>query len=255
MARELEGRSVIITGGASGIGGACARLFAAQGAQLTLVDRDEGKLAALAAQLGANVLPLRLDVSVEADMAEMATRAKARFGGIDALVAAAGIRSTSGEPKPVIDLSYEEWRRIVEVNLTGTFLSNRAVLPAMLERGGGDIVNVSSTAGLQGRAFDAPYSSSKAGVIGFSEALSEEIGRRGIRVQTLLPDAVDTPLWEQAGSTSLKPPHMLSPGRVAEFILYMLTLPRDAYLLNPAIHPLRVRTRRKPAMGEAASAG
>ena len=123
MARELEGRSVIITGGASGIGGACARLFATQGAQLTLVDRDEGKLAALAAQLGANVLPLRLDVSVEADMAEMATRAKARFGGIDALVAAAGIRSTSGEPKPVIDLSYEEWRRIVEVVLRRPALS------------------------------------------------------------------------------------------------------------------------------------
>ena len=69
-------------------------------------------------------------------------------------------------------------------------------------------------------------------------------------MQTLLPDAVDTPLWEQGGSTALKPPQMLTPGRVADFVLYMLTLPRDAYLLNPAIHPLRIRTRRKGALGE-----
>ena len=117
MAHDLEGRSVIITGGASGIGGACARLFASHGARLTLVDRDENKLSALAAELGSNVLPLPRDVSSEADMADMASKAAERFGGIDALVAAAGIRATSGEPRAVIDLSYEGWRRIVDVNL------------------------------------------------------------------------------------------------------------------------------------------
>jgi NAD(P)-dependent dehydrogenase (short-subunit alcohol dehydrogenase family) len=167
-----------------------------------------------------------------------------RFGTIDTLVAAAGILRTRGEPRTVVDTSYEDWRAVVEINLTGTFLSNRAVLPAMLDRGSGDIVNISSTSGRQGRAYDAAYAASKFGIIGLSESLAEEVGRRGIRVQTLLPDAVRTSLWDQSGTTALKPPHMLPPDRVAEFVLYLTTLPRDAFLLNPMLYPLHVRTKR-----------
>jgi 3-oxoacyl-[acyl-carrier protein] reductase len=179
-------------------------------------------------------------------MAQRASRTVERFGGIDTLVAAAGILRTSGEPRTVVDTSYEEWRAVVDVNLTGTFLSNRAVLAHMLKRGSGDIVNISSTTGRQGRAFDAPYAASKFGIIGLSESLAEEVGRRGVRVQTLLPDAVRTSLWDQSGTTALKPPHMLSPDRVAEFVLYLITLPRDAFLLNPMLYPLNVRTKRAP---------
>jgi NAD(P)-dependent dehydrogenase (short-subunit alcohol dehydrogenase family) len=244
VARDLEGRSVIVTGASGGIGSACAKLFAANGAKLTLVDRDEGRLSALAAEIGADALALALDVSSEADMAQMASRALQRFGCIEALVAAAGILRTRGAPRTVVDTSYEEWRTVIEVNLTGTFLSNRAVLAAMLEQGYGDIVNVSSTSGREGRAFDAPYAASKFGIVGLSESLAEEVGRRGIRVQTLLPDAVRTALWDQSGTTALKPPHMLSPDRVAEFVLYLITLPRDAFLLNPALYPLQIRTKR-----------
>ena len=244
MARDLEGRSVIVTGASGGIGSACAKLFAAHGAKLTLVDRDEGRLSALAAEIGADALALALDVSSEVDMAQMASRALQHFGCIEALVAAAGILRTGGAPRTVVDTSYEEWRTIIEVNLTGTFLSNRAVLPAMLEQGYGDIVNVSSTSGREGRAFDAPYAASKFGIVGLAESLAEEVGRRGIRVQTLLPDAVRTALWNQSGTTALKPPHMLSPERVAEFVLYLITLPRDAFLLNPALYPLQIRTKR-----------
>jgi NAD(P)-dependent dehydrogenase (short-subunit alcohol dehydrogenase family) len=148
----------------------------------------------------------------------------------------------------VIDTPYEEWRTVIEVNLTGTFLSNRAVLAAMLERGCGDIVNISSTSGRQGRAYDSAYAASKFGIIGLSESLADEVGRRGIRVQTLLPDAVRTPLWDQSGTAALKPPHMLSADRVAEFVLYLITLPRDAFLLNPALYPLHVRTKRASAL-------
>jgi len=244
MSRELEGRSVIITGASGGIGSACARLFAGRGADLTLVDQNEEKLFALATEIGAQPLTLKLDVTSEDDMAQMASRTLERFGSIDTLVAAASILRTSGELKTVSDTSYEEWRAVIEVNLTGTFLSNRAVLAAMLERGSGDIVNISSTSGRQGRAFDAPYAASKFGIIGFSESLAEEVGRRGIRVQTLLPDAVKTTLWDQSGTTALKPPHMLSPDRVAEFVLYLITLPRDAFLLNPVLYPLQVRAKR-----------
>jgi NAD(P)-dependent dehydrogenase (short-subunit alcohol dehydrogenase family) len=246
MARALEDRSVIVTGASGGIGSACARLFAAHGAKLTLVDQDRAKLAAVGAEVDAETLTLALNVTSEDDMAQMASRAVERFGGIDTLVAAAGILRTSGEPRTVVDTSYEEWRAVVDVNLTGTFLSNRAVLAHMLKRGSGDIVNISSTTGRQGRAFDAPYAASKFGIIGLSESLAEEVGRRGVRVQTLLPDAVRTSLWDQSGTTALKPPHMLSPDRVAEFVLYLITLPRDAFLLNPMLYPLNVRTKRAP---------
>lgn len=246
MPRDLEDRSVIITGASGGIGSACARLFATQGAKLTLVDQDKAKLAALAAEIDAETLTLALNVTSEDEMAKMASHTVERFGGIDTLVAAAGILRTSGEPRTVIDTSYEEWRAVVDVNLTGTFLSNRAVLAHMLKRGSGDIVNISSTTGRQGRAFDAPYAASKFGIIGLSESLAEEVGRRGVRVQTLLPDAVRTSLWDQSGTTALKPPYMLSPDRVAEFVLYLITLPRDAFLLNPMLYPLNVRTKRAP---------
>jgi NAD(P)-dependent dehydrogenase (short-subunit alcohol dehydrogenase family) len=244
MASALEGRSVIVTGASGGIGSACARLFATHGAHLTLVDRDQVKLSALAAEIDAETQTLPLDVTLEEDMAQMASQTLHRFGSIDTLIAAAGILSTSDQPRTVVETPYEDWRAVIEVNLTGAFLSNRAVLGAMLERGTGDIVNISSTSGRRGRAYDAPYSASKFGVIGLSESLAEEVGRRGIRVQTLLPDAVRTTLWGQSGSTALKPPQMLSPERVADFLLYMITLPRDAFLLNPMLYPLQVRTKR-----------
>jgi short-subunit dehydrogenase len=114
----------------------------------------------------------------------------------------------------------------------------------MLQRGAGDIVNISSTSGRQGRPLDAAYCASKFGVVGFSESLAEEVGRLGVRVQTLMPDAIDTPMWEQSGSAALRPRAMLSPDRVAEFVLYLITLSRDAFLLNPMIYPLRPRARR-----------
>jgi len=245
MARELEGRCVIVTGASGGIGSACVRLFATHGAKLVLVDRDESKLAALSA-VDADKMTLRLDVTSESDMAQMASRTLERFGAINALVAAAGILRTGGEPRTVLDTSYEEWRTVIDVNLTGTFLSNRAVLAAMMKQGHGDIVNISSMSGRQGRAFDAPYAASKFGIVGLSESLAEEVGRRGIRVQTLLPDAVDTTLWDQSGTTALKPPQMLSPERVAGFVHYLITLPQDAFLLNPVLQALQVRTRRAP---------
>jgi NAD(P)-dependent dehydrogenase (short-subunit alcohol dehydrogenase family) len=243
MARELENRSVIVTGAAGGIGSACAKLFAAHAAKLTLVDRDEARLSALAAEIDGEVLTLVLDVTLEDEVAQMASRTLQRFGSIDVLVAAAGILRAGGELKTVVDTSYEEWRTVIEVNLTGTFLSNRAVLAAMLDQGYGDIVNISSTAGRKGRAYDAAYAASKFGIVGLSESLAEEVGRRGVRVQTLLPDAVKTALWDQSGKAALRPPHMLSPERVAEFVLYLLTLPRDAFLLNPELYPLPVRTK------------
>jgi len=248
---SLAGRAVIVTGAAGGIGAATARALAGRGAHLVLVDRAADPLTALAAELGPDTIALACDITSESDMARMAQVTLDRWGRIDALVAAAGILRTGGQPRPVADTSFDEWRQIIDVNLTGTFLSNRAVLGAMLTQRRGDIVNLSSVSGRQGRAFDGPYAASKFGIIGLSESLSEAVSRDGVRVQTVLPDAVDTGLWDQSGTTALKPRAMLTPDHVAAFILYLLGLPRDVYLLNPVIAPVALRGRKgsggKPA--------
>jgi len=247
---DLTGRVALITGAAGGIGSATARALAAKGAHLVLVDRSAEALAALAAGLEAETVSVVADVSSEADMARMAEAAMARFGRIDALVTTAAILRLGDGMRTLAQTTFEEWRRIIDVNLTGTFLANRAVLPAMLAQKRGDILNLSSTSGRQGRAFDGPYSASKAGIIGLSESLSEEVAREGIRVQTLLPDAVDTGLWSQAGGAALKPRTLLSADRVAGLIVYLLSLPRDTYLLNSVVMPLPTRRRKGPARPE-----
>lgn len=241
---DLTGRVAIITGAAGGIGGATARALAARGARLVLVDRSEAALAELAGGLEADCLTLTADVTREDDMARMAEAALERFGAIDALVASAAILRAGGTMQTLAETPYDDWRRILDVNLTGTFLANRAVLPAMLAARRGDIVNLSSTSGKRGRAFDGPYSASKAGIIGLSEALAEEVMRQGVRVQTLIPDAVETGLWAQLGTAALKPQAMMPAERIGELIAWMLALPRDTYLMNPTVAPVPSRRRK-----------
>lgn len=244
---DLTGRVMVITGAAGGIGSALARELATKGARLVLVDRSEAALSALATEtgeIGGESLTLVADVASETDMAGMAAAALERFGQIDGLITTAAILRGGEGMRTLAQTSFEEWRSIIDVNLTGTFLANRAVLPAMLAQKRGDIINLSSTSGRQGRAFDGPYSASKAGIIGLSESLSEEVAREGIRVQTLLPDAVDTGLWTQAGGAAMKPRVMLAPDRVAALIVYLLSLPRDTYLLNSVVMPSPVRRKR-----------
>lgn len=249
MKLDFSGRTVIVTGASGGIGSATCRALLASGANVVLVDWSADSLATISGELSAvdgdRVLALRLDVSSEEDMAAMAQQTLDRFGRIDALVAAAGILRTSGQPRQIADTGYDEWRKIIDVNLSGTFLSNRAVLPAMTAQGEGDIINVSSTSGKQGRAFDGPYSASKFGIVGLSESLAAEVQRQGIRVQTVLPDAVETKLWDQSGTAAMKPRDMLAPERVGEFILYLMALPRDMFILNGVVEPLRSRVRRR----------
>jgi NAD(P)-dependent dehydrogenase (short-subunit alcohol dehydrogenase family) len=177
-------------------------------------------------------------------MAEMASQTLERFGRIDHLIASAGILRVGGTLKTTLETSLEEWQAVLQTNLTGTFLSNRAVLPSMIEQKQGDIINISSVSGRQGRAFDAAYCASKFGIIGLSESLAQEVSSYGIRVQTILPDAVDTPFWDQNGPNSIKAPLKLPPERVAELIVHLITLPRDTFMLNPVIAPFKARKKR-----------
>jgi NAD(P)-dependent dehydrogenase (short-subunit alcohol dehydrogenase family) len=242
------GLVAIITGGAGGIGQATALALARAGARVVAADLPGPKLDAATRAFAASgmspmITVMPMDVTQEADTARVADETARRFGRIDVLVTSAGILRAPGTlPKPLADTTPAEWQIVIDVNLRGVFLSNRAVLAHMIANRSGLIINVSSTSGRQGRAHDAPYCASKFGVVGLSEALAEEVRHRGIRVQTIFPDAVDTPLWEQNGP--IKPEYALAPERVADLIAFMVALPEDTQLVAPAIAPFRTRRRK-----------
>lgn len=179
------GRAVVVTGAASGIGAAVGRRFAAQGDHVIMVDHAPG-VKETAAAIGDRATAIRLDVRDPAAW-ESALR---RYRGppVRGLVACAGVL---GPAAPVHEVSVEEFRRIVDVNLTGVFVSNRAVLPRLLEAGGGRIVNIASIAGKEGNAEQAAYSASKGGVIAFTKALAREVAAQGITVNCLAPTVVE----------------------------------------------------------------
>ena len=241
----LNGQVAIVTGGTVGIGRATGVALTRDGAQVVIVGRSRERLEQTLAELarhqtGPEPLALALDVRQEADMAEMASRTLERFGRIDILVTAAGIlRSGAGDLRTLQHMSVPEWDEVLDTNLKGVFLANRAVLPAMISRRRGNIVNVSSTSGRQGLAFDSAYCASKLGVIGLSEALAEEMRHYGIRVQVLLPGAIDTGMWSQ--NPLPRPKDILSVDRVADFIRYLVTLPADVIMPDSVIEPLKTR--------------
>lgn len=245
----IAGKVAVVTGGASGIGRATCAALARRGARIVVVDLNREAIDETVAEIdaaGAEVLGLCLSVADEQAMSEMARRVGERFGRIDILVACAGIlRGRGCSPRPLAEVGIDEWDQVIGTNLTGTFLSNRAVLADMIRHRSGQIINVSSTSGLKGRALDSVYSASKFGIIGLSEALAEEVRYHGIRVQVVIPDAVATPLWEQNRLPA--PPDSLAPERVAELIVFMLALPPDTVLEQGVIAPFRTRRKRGPA--------
>jgi NAD(P)-dependent dehydrogenase (short-subunit alcohol dehydrogenase family) len=241
----LNGQVAIVTGGTVGIGRATCVALAKEGAQVVIVGRSRERLEQTLAemarqQIGPEPLGLALDVRQEAEMVEMASRTLERFARIDILVTAAGIlRGGAGHLRTLQHMSIPEWDEVLDTNLKGVFLANRAVLPAMISRRRGNIVNVSSTSGRQGLAYDSAYCASKFGVIGLSEALAEEMRHYGIRIQVLLPGAIETGMWNQ--NPLPRPKDILPVDRVADFIRYLVTLPADVILPGPAIEPLKTR--------------
>ncbi len=189
---DLTGRSAVITGGGSGLGAAIARSLHAAGAEVILVGRDERKLAAVAAELGARARGLSCDVS---DAASVEALREALDGTeVSILVNNAGI---PGPVAALTDIDVADWDEVFDVNVRGTFLLCKALLPGMIARGDGDVINVASVSGKRPLAHRTPYCASKMAVIGLTSTLAFEVGPAGVRVNSLSPGPVAGPRMER----------------------------------------------------------
>jgi NAD(P)-dependent dehydrogenase (short-subunit alcohol dehydrogenase family) len=189
MADRFAGRVAVVTGGVSGIGAGIAARLAAEGARISLWDRDGAALANAAA-----VHKVVVEVTDAAAVQRAAEDTAGALAKIDILVACAGI---TGPNAPVWEYPIAEWDRVIDVNLNGVFYCDRAVVPHMLRNGYGRIVNIASIAGKEGNPNAAAYSASKAGVIGLTKSLGKELANTNVRVNCVTPAAVRTPLFAQ----------------------------------------------------------
>ena len=192
----LKGYNALITGGGRGIGAASAIALAQAGAKVSVASRNEAQVVQIAAELrkdGYEAFAFRCDVTDQRQVRELALSASEAMGRVDILVNNAG--TATSNPLPRITLA--EWRHIMDVNATGTFLCSQAVYDGMAERRWGRIVNVASIAGLEGDKYISAYTAAKHAVVGFTKALAEETRGKGITVNAVCPGYVDTPLTDE----------------------------------------------------------
>jgi 3-oxoacyl-[acyl-carrier protein] reductase len=231
---SLSGRVALITGGAGDLGRAVAHRLLEEGARVALTDLAPAALEGAARDLSApaadRLMTSAADVRGPDDARRLVDGVIARFSGLDILVHAAGRpRQGPAETEPLYRLSPAAFGEAVDRNLKLAFLLNQAALAPMIRRKHGQIVNVSSTFRETGAAAGPADGAARFGVVGFSEALAQEVRAHGIRVFAFRPDTVRTPPWDHDGSTAgpAVPPH---PDRIAAFIAFILKLPMDTTL-------------------------
>jgi len=190
---RFEGRTAVITGGASGLGKAAAARIVAEGGKVALWDLNPETLKAAAEEIGA-AHTVALDVADPDAVAAAAGASRAALGRIDILIASAGI---TGATVPVQEFPLDSWKRVVDINLNGVFYCCRAIVPFMLDNGYGRIVNVASVAGKEGNPNASAYSASKAGVIGFTKSLGKELAGKGVIANSLTPATFESPILDQ----------------------------------------------------------
>jgi NAD(P)-dependent dehydrogenase (short-subunit alcohol dehydrogenase family) len=191
---DLQGKRAIVTGAAAGLGLAMVNRLVASGARVQLWDRDQAALARVVDEIGSAAGAMAVDIAEPAAVAAGVEQAIQCMGGIDLLVNNAGI---SGPNTVTWEYPIADWRRVIDINLTGTFLCCQAVIPYMLTQDYGRIVNVASVAGKEGNPNAPAYSASKAGVIALTKTLGKELARSGIRVNCITPAAVRTAIFDQ----------------------------------------------------------
>lgn len=202
---DFQGQAAIVTGGAQGIGYAIAERLVSGGAKVALLDVDKALAENAAARLGAGTIAKAGDVTDLAALERIHAEVEAEIGSVAILVNSAGI---AGSNATVQDYDPAEWRRIVDINLVGTFNINRVVIPSMIAKDYGRIVNIASIAGKEGNPNASAYSASKAGVIGLTKSIGKELADKNIAVNCITPAAARTRIFDQMSQTHID--YMLS---------------------------------------------
>lgn len=232
---NLKGKNAVITGAGKGIGKAIALALAAEGVNVGLIARTESDLQKVAEEVekaGVKAAFATANITDIDAVTAAVEKLKAELGPVDILINNAGTASFGG----FMDLEPMQWENIIKVNLFGVYYATRAVLPQMIERKSGDIVNIASTAGLRGAPATSAYTASKAALIGMSESLMLEVRKHNIRVTTLNPSTVATDLAVELKLTDGNPDKVMQPEDLAELIIAQLKLNKRVFLKDAAIY-------------------
>ena len=229
MSQSLKGKVAIVTGAGRGIGRAIATALAKEGVNVGLLARTEDALKEVVSEvesLGAKAAYAAVDVSSMDQVEQAVKQLTSQLGTADILVNNAG----TGKFASLLDMDPEEWKRTIDVNLMGPYYVTRAVLPQLIEKNGGDIINISSTNGINGAATSSAYSASKFGLIGLTESLAQEVRRNNIRVTALAPSTVATELAVQSNLINGNEEKYMQPEDIAEFVVSQLKLHPRIYV-------------------------
>lgn len=227
--QSLQGKKALVTGAGKGIGKAIALALAAEGVDVALLGRNTANLEEVAAQVktqGVQAAVVSADISDRTSVEMAIDQIQSSFGAIDILINNAGIAAFG----KFLELEPETWENIIQVNLMGVYYATRAVLPGMIERQAGDIINISSTAGQRGAAATSAYSASKFAVLGLTESLMQEVRKHNIRVTALTPSTIATDMAIELKLTDGNPEKVMQAEDLAELVIAHLKLNRRTFV-------------------------
>lgn len=232
--KPLAGKIAIVTGAGRGIGRATALLLGQSGARVVLASRSEFELSAVSEEItkqNGEALAVSTDLTRDDEMERLVNRALEHWGSVDYLINNAGW----GRTAPVIKAKVEDWDRTLQVNLRAPMILSQLVLPTLIEKGEGAIINIGSISARAGQANTAAYSASKSGLISFTESLYEEVREYGIKVAVILPGFVDTALIPP--TRRLDRSKMIRPEDIAQTVFFVLTCSPNCCPVEIAVRP------------------
>lgn len=234
--QPLAGKVAIVTGASRGIGRAISILLAQSGSRVVLAARSEPQLKSVSEEISSQngeALVIPTDLTVDEEMERLVQQTLNEWGSVDVLINNAGF----GKVAPVVKAKVSDWDETFRVNLRAPMFLSKLVLPTMMERGEGSIINISSVSGKSGQANGSAYSASKFGLIGFTQSLYEEVREYGIRVAAICPGFVDTPMIPQM--RRLDRSKMIRPEDIARTVLFILTSPPTVCPVEITVRPQR----------------